>query len=54
MDKILKRGKIKGDIERDFVTDVMVPYRQEGMITEEEFARLQGMVEKFEGRSKNK
>jgi hypothetical protein len=40
MQKILKRKKIINAIEYDFVTDVIVPYQQEGMITEEEVILL--------------
>jgi hypothetical protein len=48
MAKILKRGRIKDEYEYDFVTDVIVPYMQEGMITAEEEVRLKDMLGKFE------
>ena len=48
MVKILKRKKINNDIEYDFVTDVIVPYKQEGLITEEEMTLLGTYLDKFE------
>ena len=48
MAKILKRGRIKDEYEYDFVTDVIVPYIQEGMITAEEEIKLKEMLGKFE------
>jgi len=48
MAKILKRKKINNDIEYDFVTDVIVPYQQEGMITEEEVILLNTYLGNFE------
>jgi hypothetical protein len=53
MAKILKRKKIKNDIEYDFVTDVIVPYQQEGMITEEEEILLKKYLGDFEMKRKN-
>ena len=47
MAKILKRKKINNDIEYDFVTDVIVPYQQEGMITEEEVILLKYLFGEF-------
>ena len=34
--KILKRQKIKNDKEYDFLIDVMIPYKQEGIISDDE------------------
>ncbi len=48
--KILKRKKIKDDIEYDFVVDVLVPYMQEGLISEEEANLLKGYIGDFEQR----
>ena len=50
--KILKRKKINNDIEYDFVTDVIVPYQQEGMITEEEVILLNTYLRGFEKKAK--
>lgn len=52
--KILKRKKIKDDIEFDFVIDVLVPYQQEGLINEEEVILLNTYLGDFEQRSKKK
>ena len=52
--KILKRKKIKDDIEFDFVTDVMVPYQQEDLINEEELILLNTYIGDFENRSRIK
>lgn len=46
--KILKRGKIKDDIEYNFVKDILVIYRQENIINEAEFLQLAKMIDKFE------
>ena len=48
LQKILTRKKINNDIEYDFVTDVIVPYQQEGMITEEEVILLNTYLGNFE------
>jgi hypothetical protein len=48
MAKILKRKKINNNIEYDFVTDVMIPYQQDGIITEEELVLLKSYLGKFE------
>jgi hypothetical protein len=45
--KILKRGKIKNDLEYDFVIDVLVSYQQEGLITEDEANKLNQMIGTF-------
>lgn len=50
--KILKRKRINTIIEYDFVTDVIVPYQQEGMITEEEVVLLNAYLGDFEKRKK--
>jgi hypothetical protein len=52
MQKILKRRKIINAIEYDFVTDVIVPYQQEGMITEEEVILLNTYLGDFEKKAK--
>ena len=46
--KILKRSKINNDLEYDFVTDVIVPYQQEGLITEEQAFLLSNYLGNFE------
>ncbi|WP_131494645.1 hypothetical protein [Flavobacterium aquatile] len=54
LQKILKRKRIINAIEYDFVTDIIVPYHQEGMITEEEVILLNTYLGNFENRKKNK
>ncbi|RAR71749.1 hypothetical protein [Flavobacterium aciduliphilum] len=46
--KILKRRKINNDLEYNFVTDVIVPYQQEGLINEEESFLLKKYLGDFE------
>lgn len=48
--KILKRKKIKNDIEYNFIIDVFVPYIQTGVINEEEIELINDMIAKFENR----
>jgi hypothetical protein len=50
--KILKRKKINNIHEFDFVTDVIVPYQQEGFINEEEVVLLNKWLGDFENRKK--
>lgn len=50
--KILKRKKINNIYEFDFVTDVIVPYQQEGLINEEEVVLLNKWLGDFENRKK--
>jgi hypothetical protein len=50
--KILKRKKIKNDIEYDFVVDVIVPYQQEGLIDESDIILLNGLISDFEKKQK--
>ncbi len=52
--KILKRKRIKDNIEFDFVTDVIVPYQQEGLITEDESMLLKQYIGNFEMKNKQK
>lgn len=52
--KILKRKRIANDIEFDFVTDVLVPYIQEGLITQEEELLLKQYLGDFELKAKKK
>lgn len=47
LEKILKRKKIKDDHEYNYVIDTMVPYYQEGTITEEEFKTLDALLGKY-------
>jgi hypothetical protein len=49
--KILKRKKIKNDFEYDFIIDVIVPYQQEGLISEDELMLLKQLIGDFEMKS---
>lgn len=51
--KILKRKKIKDDMEYDFIIDVLVPYQQEGLINEDEVFLLNNLIGDFENKTKN-
>lgn len=48
--KILKRKKIKNDIEYDFIIDVLVPYQQENLISDNDVILLNQMIKEFENR----
>ncbi len=50
--KILKRGKIKNQIEYDFVIDVLVPYQQEKLMTEDEVKTVNKLIADFENKNK--
>jgi hypothetical protein len=52
LEKILKRGKIKNQMEYDFIVDVLVPYQQEGLITQTDADLLGQMLAQFEQRSR--
>ncbi|MBD1391813.1 hypothetical protein [Mucilaginibacter glaciei] len=54
MAKILKAGKIKHDIDCDFVIDTIVPYQQEGLINGEQILLLNKMIANFENKRKAK
>jgi hypothetical protein len=53
MAKILKRKRIKDRAEFDFLIDVLVPYQQGGMLTEEDVKKVNQMISEFE-RKKSK
>ena len=48
LDKIFNRGKIKDDIEFNFVSDIIVGAEQDGTITREEAIKLSDMLGEFE------
>lgn len=50
--KIFERGKIRGRIEYEFATDIIVVYQQEGRITAEQASHLGAMIEIYEIRPK--
>ncbi|WP_160143964.1 hypothetical protein [Chryseolinea soli] len=52
MAKILKRKRIANRMEMDFVTDCLVAYRQEGLISDEESIMLDKMIFDFQKKGK--
>lgn len=50
LEKIILKKKIKNQQEYDYVTDTMVPFKQEGLINEEQFALLNRLVGDFENK----
>ena len=50
--KVIDRGRIKGRLEFDYVTDTFIAARQEGRITEAEADQLSGMLGDFENRKR--
>lgn len=51
--KILKRKKINNNIEYDFVIDVILPYQQEKLISEDDVNLLNVLIAEFELRKKH-
>lgn len=52
LEKILNRGKIKGRIEYEYVTDMIMVAEQVGLITNEESITLSTMIGEYESRTK--
>jgi len=52
LEKILKRGKIRGRIEYDYVTDMIVVAEQVGLTNEEETKELSEMLGAYESKKK--
>jgi hypothetical protein len=52
LNKILNRGKIRGKIEFDYITDIIVPAEQENRITKVEAKKLGEMLYEFEFKKK--
>ena len=52
LEKILNRGEIKGRIEFEYVTDMIVVAEQVGMTSKEETIKLSIMLGEYESRSK--
>ena len=52
LEKILSRGKIKGRIEFEYVTDMILVAEQVGMTSKEETIKLSAMLGGYESRSK--
>jgi len=50
LDKIMKRGKIKNQIEYDTVIDLFTPYIQKNMLSQQEIDKINKMIIDFEKR----
>jgi hypothetical protein len=50
--KVLDRGRIKGRLEFDYVTDAFIAAKQEGRVTEAEADLLSNMLGDFENRKR--
>ncbi|TKG87598.1 hypothetical protein EYV94_28145 [Puteibacter caeruleilacunae] len=46
--KILRRGKIVSKIEFDTVTDLLIPYIQSNMLSEEDVTKLNELIQRYE------
>lgn len=52
LEKILTRGKIRGRIEYDYVTDMIVVAEQVGLTTKEDTKKLNQMLAEYESKGK--
>ena len=52
LEKILNRGKIRGRVEYDYVTDMIVVAEQAGMTSKEETIKLSDMLREYESSKK--
>ena len=48
LDKILKRGSIRGTVEYDYVKDIIATAEQEGLTTPDQTIQLSQMLDEFE------
>jgi hypothetical protein len=48
LEKILSKRKIKNRQEYDYVIDTMVPFKQEGIISDSDFELLNQLIGEFE------
>jgi hypothetical protein len=46
--KILKKGKISNERELELVTDLMIPYQQQGIITDDQYQLINDLIKEFE------
>lgn len=51
--KILKRRKINSQIEYDFVTDVMNPYKTEGLISNDDLSLINDLLRDYEKKQRD-
>jgi hypothetical protein len=54
LEKILSKKKIKNQQEYDYVIDTMVPFKQEGMISETDFELLNRLIGEYETKKTKK
>lgn len=54
MENLLKRGKIRNQIEYDYVIDTIVPFRQEGLISDTEFELPGKLIGEYETKQQKK
>jgi len=53
LEKILKRGKIRGRVEYDYLTDMILVAEQVGLSTKSETEKLSNMLAEYETKKKN-
>ena len=53
LEKILKRGKIRGRVEYDYLTDMILVAEQVGLSTKSETEKLSNMLTEYETKKKN-
>lgn len=54
IEKLLKRRKIRNQMEYDYVVDTIVPYKQEGIISDSDFVLLSKLIGEYEDRVRKK
>ncbi len=54
LEKILSKKKIKNQQEYDYVIDTMIPFKQEGMISEIDFELLSQLIGEYESKKMKK
>ena len=52
IEKLLKRGKIRNQMDFDYVIDTIVPLQQEGVLSNDDVEQLNKMITHYENRKK--
>jgi hypothetical protein len=52
--RVIKRGKIRNQLEYEFIIDVLVPYQQEGIIGPDETSLLNKFIAAYEEKHRDK
>ena len=52
IEKLLKRGKIRNQMDFDYVIDTIVPLQQEGVLSNDDVEQLSKMITHYENRKK--